>query len=286
MNEVHSYLWYETKVNKELGIKTEPNVRIINSVTAENDTIRSTIIPSLLGFIPKNVEINPEIGMFEIGRVADGLKEDGLCNERKRLGIIIASKKMSEKDVFFKLKEVIEQVSLSIKNIRPVFVEKKALSKYNYVHPVNSAAIIVNDKEVGYFSVLNPRIKDNIDKKLNLAFAEIDIIDLEDVQREELELKEVSKFPGVTVDLSLVVDKNLRYEKIVEYINEYKNEYLDDFYLMDIFDDEELLPNKHSVTIRFEFVSMERTLKGKEVSEMVDKLLEILRNKGLELRQK
>ena len=48
MNEVHSYIWYESKLNKELGIHTEPNIRIINSVTAENDTIRSTIIPSLL----------------------------------------------------------------------------------------------------------------------------------------------------------------------------------------------------------------------------------------------
>ena len=27
MNEVHSYLWYESKMNKELGIQTEPNIR-------------------------------------------------------------------------------------------------------------------------------------------------------------------------------------------------------------------------------------------------------------------
>ena len=117
MNEVHSYIWYESKLNKELGIHTEPNIRIINSVTAENDTIRSTIIPSLLGFVYKNVDTTPEMGMFEIGRVADGLKSDGLCNEKKRLGIVIASKILSEKEVFFKLKEAIIQVILDIKNI-------------------------------------------------------------------------------------------------------------------------------------------------------------------------
>ncbi len=72
MNEVHSYIWYESKLNKELGIVTEPNIRIINSITAENDTIRSTMIPSLLGFVAKNVDSNPEMGMFEIGRIANG----------------------------------------------------------------------------------------------------------------------------------------------------------------------------------------------------------------------
>ncbi len=286
MNEVHSYIWYENKLNKELDIKTEPNIRLINSVSDEHDTIRSTIVPSLLGFIPKNIVANPEIAMFEIGRVADGLIEDGMVNERKRLGIVIASKEMSEKDLYFKLKEVIEQVLMSVKNIRPGFAEKEALSKYNYVHPVNSAAILLKDKEIGYLSILNPRIKDNIDKKLHVAFAEIDIYDMESVEFQSLEIKEISKFPGVTVDLSLIVDKSLRYENIVDYINEFDSEYLNKFYLVDIFEDKDLSYPKHSVTIRFEFVSMERTLKGEEISEMVDDLLEILKDKGIELRQK
>jgi len=284
MNEVHSYIWYETKMNKELGINTEPNIRIVNSLTAENDTIRSTIIPSLLGFIPKNVESNPEMGMYEIGRVADGLKEDGLCNEKKRLGIVIASKQLSEKEVFFKLKEAIEQVLLDIKNITPVFVENEAINKYNYVHPVNSAGIKLDNQEVGYLSVLHPKVRDNIDKKLNVAFAEIDISDMEKVDELPLEYKEVSKYPGVTVDLSLLADKSTRYESLSQYIDMYPCQYLKKYYLVDIFEDEKLLPGKKSVTIRFEFVSMERTLESNEVQKMVDGLLAVLNSKGIELR--
>ncbi|NLJ96132.1 MAG: phenylalanine--tRNA ligase subunit beta [Clostridiales bacterium] len=284
MNEVHSYIWYETKMNKELGINTEPNIRIVNSLTAENDTIRSTIIPSLLGFIPKNVESNPEMGMYEIGRVADGLKEDGLCNEKKRLGIVIASKQLSEKEVFFKLKEAIEQVLLDIKNITPVFVENEAINKYNYVHPVNSAGIKLDNQEVGYLSVLHPKVRDNIDKKLNVAFAEIDISDMEKVDELPLEYKEVSKYPGVTVDLSLLAYKSTRYESLSQYIDMYPCQYLKKYYLVDIFEDEKLLPGKKSVTIRFEFVSMERTLESNEVQKMVDGLLAVLNSKGIELR--
>lgn len=285
MNEVHSYIWYETKLNKELGIITEPNIRIINSITAENDTIRSTMIPTMLGFVAKNADSTPEMGMFEIGRVADGLLPDGLVNERKRLAIAIASKKLSDKEVYFKCKEVVEQLVKAIKNITPTFGLKDELAKYNYVHPVNSAAIYVKDQEIGFFSVLNPRVKNKIDKKLNVAFAEIDLENLEKVQAEVLRYTEVSKYPGVTIDLSLLTDKELRYENIAAAVKEYSCEYLQSFYLIDIFEDEKLLPGKKSVTVRFEFVSMERTLEGQEIQTMVDELLAILGTKGIELRK-
>lgn len=284
MNEVHSYIWYETKLNKELGINTEPNIRIVNSLTAENDTIRSTIIPSLLCFIPKNVDNNPEMGMYEIGRVSDGLKEDGMCNEKKRLGIVVASKELSEKEIFFKLKEAIEHVLIDIKNIAPVFVENDTINKYNYVHPVNSTGIKLKDKEIGYFSVLNPKVRDNIDKKLNVAFAEIDIDDMEKIEEFPLEYKEVSKYPGVTVDLSLIVEKSISYKTLSSYIDMYPCRYLNRYYLVDIFEDDKLLKDKKSVTVRFEFVSMERTLESNEVQSMVDGLLSVLEGKGIELR--
>ena len=285
MNEVHSYLWYESKLNKELGITTEPNIRIINSITAENDTIRATIIPSLLGFVLKNADTTPEMGMFEIGRVADGLKEDGLCNERKRLGIVIASKKLSEKELYFKCKEIVDQLLLAVKNITPNYKLKEELAKNNYVHPVNSAAIFLKDEEIGYFSVINPRVKNKIDKKLNVAFAEIDIENMEKVAAESLRYSEVSKYPGVTIDLSLLMDKAQKYEKIQVAVNELDCEYLKSYHLIDIFEDEKLLPGKKSVTVRFEFISRERTLEGQEIQKMVDDLLEILNVLDIEIRK-
>ncbi len=285
MSEVHSYIWYESKMNKEIGVVTEPNIRVINSVTAENDTIRSTIIPSLLGFVAKNADTYPEMGMYEIGRIADGLRADGLCDERKKLSFVVASKKLSEKEIYFKCKEVIEQVINTVKNINPTFAVKEELAKYNYVHPINSASINLSGKEIGFFSVLNPKIKNKIDKKLNVAFAEIDIETLETVAAESLRFAEVSKYPGVTIDLSLLTSKELRYESIVEYVKEYQCEYLQNYRLVDIFEDEKLLPGMKSVTVRFEFGSKERTLEGQEISTMVDELLAILSSKGVEIRK-
>ncbi len=285
MNEVHSYIWYESKMNKELGIITEPNIRVINSIAAENDTIRATMIPSLLGFVAKNVDSFPEMGMYEIGRVAEGLRADGICDERKKLAFVVASKKLSEKEVYFKCKEIIEQVIMAIKNIAPGFAVKEELSKYNYVHPVNSAAVLLKGEEIGYFSILDPRVKNKIDKKLNVAFAEIDMANLEKVEKENLKYVEISKYPGVTIDLSLLVDKSLRYESIVESVINYQCQYIQGIRLIDIFEDEKLLPGKKSVTVRLDFGSMERTLEGGEIQTMVDGLLALLSKRGMELRK-
>jgi len=99
------------------------------------------------------------------------------------------------------------------------------------------------------------------------------------------------------VDLSLITDKSLRYEKIAEYVKEYQGNKksskentdgscaLQSFRLVDIFEDEKLLPGKKSVTVHFEFGSMERTLEGQEISTMVEELLEVLKDKGIELRK-
>ncbi len=285
MNEVHSYIWYDNKMNKELGIQTEPNILIVNSLASENDTIRSTMIPSLLGFVSKNADSFPEMGMYEVGRVAEGLRVDGLANERKKLAFTVASKKLSEKEVYFKCKDMIEQLVQAIKNVSPSFAVKEELKKYNYVHPVNNAGILVKGQEVGYFSILDPRVKNKIDKKLNVAFAEIDLEDLAMIEAEGLRYTEVSKYPGVTYDLSLLAEKNLRYENIVGYIKEYKCDYLQGIRLLDIFEDEKLLAGKKSVTVRLEFGSMERTLEGTEIQNMVDEILELLATKGLEIRK-
>ncbi len=285
MNEVHSYIWYDNKLNKELGILTEPNIRIVNSLASENDTIRSTMIPSLLGFVSKNVDSFSEMGMFEVGRVAEGLTPEGLANERKKLSFVVASKKLTEKEVYFRCKDIIEQLIQAIKNISPSFTEKEELKKYNYIHPVNNAGIHVKGQEVGYFSILDPRVKNRIDKKLNVAFAEIDLEDLARIEAVELRYSEVSKYPGVTYDLSLLAEKSLRYENIVSYIKEYSCDYLQGIRLVDIFEDEKLLAGRKSVTVRLEFGSMERTLEGSEIQNMVDEILELLATKGLEIRK-
>ena len=108
---------------------------------------------------------------------------------------------------------------------------------------------------------------------------------LEQIKGADVTYAEVSKYPGVTIDLSLIVDKSLLYKKIVDDIREYQCDDIREVRLIDIFEDQKLLPGKKSVTVRLEFSSMERTLEGAEIQAKVDELLVLLNKKGIELRK-
>lgn len=285
MNEVHSYIWYDAKANKEMGIETKENIRVVNAVTTDSMVLRSSMIPTMLNFVDRNVDTYPEMGMFEIGRVIKGIGADGLCNERKTLSVILASKTKTEKEIYFQMKKVLDEVAYLIKGTLPTYQADETLAEANYVHPINSADMMMDGKKVGYFSVLHPKIRVKIDKKLQVAFAEVDLADFEATEYKNVMYTEVSKYPGVSIDLSLLVDKALRYGELETMVKEYTCEYLQKISLVDVFEDAALsIAAKKSVTIRLEFVSMERTLEGQEINTFIEGILAVLKAKGISLR--
>jgi len=83
---------------------------------------------------------------------------------------------------------------------------------------------------------------------------------------------EFSKFQFSTRDLSLLVNKNIQYSEIVEKIETLKLENLKKVYPIDLF----ALEEKNSLTVRFEFQSMEKTLSDEEIENDISKILTIL----------
>ena len=74
------------------GIEVEDNVKLLNATNPNIETIRTSIIPTQLCQVKVNTGYASDFGVFEIGRVVEGLKEDGLCNERKKLTVTLFSK--------------------------------------------------------------------------------------------------------------------------------------------------------------------------------------------------
>ncbi|MEG0895223.1 MAG: phenylalanine--tRNA ligase subunit beta, partial [Oscillospiraceae bacterium] len=278
-NEVHSYIWYNDKINSELGIKTKDNVRILNSVSPDHSMIREFIMPSLINFAYQNKQ--SEISIFEIGRVAKGFRQDKTCDEKKVLGILVGSKTLSEKQVFYKAKSILENLSVTLKNIKPTY--DKIKEEQGFIHPYNSLSVYFNGNYGGYISTLHPVVKENLDKKLNVAMVEIEFNALVSCQRGEFVFADVSKYPGIDIDLSLSVDMDVEYKQLENIISEYKNEHLSKVSLVDIYTDDSM-QNKKSVTLRFAFLSMERTLCGDEVNSYTNELIKLFEKYNITLR--
>ena len=282
-SEVQSYIWYDNKANKELGIQADSYVHIINSLTGDNEAIRSTIVPALLQFVRKNIDSMPEVRMFEDARVIRGLKADGLVDEHKYLSMVIASKERSEYEVLSELKKAVDHIAGVVKNAAFTYTQEQR-PEYNFIHPKNSAVITLGGIEVGYISVLNPRIAANIDRKLSAAICEIDLAAFAQFAAVPVKAAEVSKFPGMSIDLSLLVDAETNYDYVAGIIRDAANEYLLGCSFVDVFEDETLPEGKVSMTVRLSFGSNLRTLSSDEVNVYVKDCLSALSEKDINLR--
>ena len=278
LHELHSYIWAYNDELKAIGIPVEENVRLANATNPNIEVIRNSIIPTLLCQAKLNSSYSTDFGIFEVGRVVNGIDENNLCIENKKLSIVLFSKTKDIKDLYFELRDMLSVIADDIKHSSLKF--KTTPQKHSYEHPVNLNTIMSDDKEIGTIGIVHPVIGKNIDKKANIVFAEIDINSFAETSDKGITYNEPSKFPQMDYDLSLEIPTDVFYDNLKKcWINE-GGEILKNTKIVDTYDTE----NVHSITIRFEFSSNERTLSSKEVQSIMDKVIENLAEIGVKLR--
>lgn len=278
LHELHSYVWAYNDELKALGIPVEGCIRLANATNPNIETIRSSIIPTQLCQVKTNAGYAPDFGIFEVGRVVEGIDKNNLCIERKKLAITLFSKTKDIKTLYFELRDILAVITDDLKH--KALGYKKAEAKHSYEHPVNLNTVILDGREIGTIGIVHPMVSKKIDKKSSIVFAEIDMDAFADSENASIEYEEPSKFPPMDYDISVIVPTGVFYSDLAEC---WKNEgegILKNTKIVDTYDTE----NFHSITIRFEFSSAERTLSSAEVQKFMDRIIERLKNIDVKLR--
>ena len=217
-------------------------------------------------------------GIFEIGRVIEGTLENGYCNERRHLGVVLFSKSQSERDLYYKAIEVVNCIFEQIKHCAPKFA--KIAPVHAWQHPKNTAAVLADGNEVGFVCALHPQNASKLDKTGSAVCIEMDIDKFSDAKAYDIEFKEPSTKQSTYYDLSLVLRKGVTYDELSENWKSMNIEELESVKLIDTY---ELLGTK-SITLRFTFSSHDRTLEMEEVQGWIDEILRRLSAIGVSLR--
>ncbi|MGP1587728.1 MAG: phenylalanine--tRNA ligase subunit beta [Treponemataceae bacterium] len=268
MHEVHSYIWNDGKKCSDLEIEIEDNVKLLNSVTPENIVLRNSMLPTLLCMTYENKSWKDQYGIFEIGRVVEGTLPDGTCNEQSHLGCILYSKHQKEKDIYFKAVHIIKYLVNDIKHTDIISFEKTSV-KHKWQHPKNTSNILVNGNVIGTLCTLHPLNISKIDKNAGIVCFEIRMKDFNEIKEGCVNFKDPSKFPSIDYDISLIVPKNIKFEKALNAIKNMNIKELSSTSVIDVYD----LPEETSVTLRFCFAPYERTLKMDEVQKFIDAIV-------------
>jgi phenylalanyl-tRNA synthetase beta chain len=276
-HEVHTYVWNDGKKLEELGLPSEGYLKLTNSLSPDISTIRSEMVPALLCVVARNKGYKPEFTVFEIGSTVRGLKEDGLADEHKCLGIVLWGRKSEESRLFFEARRMVESMAQVLRNTQFTFAKKEETRAWQ--HPYNAFTIQDGETVLGEMAVVHPSVSGRIDKKGTAIAIEIDMDAFCGVATEPVDYDEPSRYPEVVNDLSFQVAEDMNYETLADTIDAVASPMLVSYSLVGIYRDPSWKDQK-SVTIRFVFGSKERTLSGDEVQACVDELIGTMKKIG------
>ena len=280
VSEVHSYVWNYADFNKSIGFDTKSYLSLTDATNSGQSGIRSQLVPSLLQFFDNNKNNFSEIKIAEIGRVCAGVKEDGSAIEEKRLAILLANTKKSEKELYFELKKMMEDISCNLIGSK---IDFELDAEKNYLFGPASCKIVVDNNVIGEMGVLFPTIKQNLDKRFNIALLELDFNKFAQAEVVEKKISKISKYQSVSMDFNFMVPNKFAYKDLQNIISQFRCRETMSYNLKDIYKDENI-KDKISMTFNFEICSKEHTLSNNEIETFRRRILDHMKKHGIELK--
>ena len=276
LHELHSYVWNYVDELKELGIKNEGVIKLANASNPNIETIRKTMIPTQLCQVKSNLGYAPSFGIFEVGRVVTGMTDDNLCIEEKHLGVTLYQKGVNVRELYFRLKTIIETLVDELKH-KTVSFEKREPT-FDFEHPVNLNAVIVDGNVIGKIGLIHPSVMKKLDKRACVVFAEIDMDKFAAIENYSIRYVGPSKFPGIEIDLSFLTS---RFAPIKKAIERAACDLIKGVEVIDIYEADE----NSSIAVRLIFVDHNRTLTREEVTAVTDGIIADLEKEGILLKK-
>ncbi|MCK4442562.1 MAG: phenylalanine--tRNA ligase subunit beta, partial [Sulfurovaceae bacterium] len=278
-DESVSYIFTDKSLLKKYNFPIiRDELDIINPITEDLNTLRTTIIINLLNASKRNVNYSKKsIALFEIGTIFD---ENRI--ERDVLSIIFSGQKEKESVINSGKPQLInfETFTKKLSSIIGNFELRAGTEQNSLIHPYQSADIIIDNEVCGFISKLHPSVAEEFD----LPQTFIAEISFDALIPKHINANAISKFQGVYKDLSLVIDKNLSYNQVSTTIKLLNLPLLKNYYPIDVYEDKRL-KNQKSLTIRLFIQSLENTLKDKDIEESVKKIINSLKEQyGATLR--
>ncbi|MBR4419754.1 MAG: phenylalanine--tRNA ligase subunit beta, partial [Clostridia bacterium] len=234
-NETLTYSFVSEKDYETFGLdKDAPenaHVRIMNPLGEDMSVMRTTLVPSMVYNIVRNLnKKNLDGRLFELSKVylpkSLPLTELPVENARLALGVF------GEGEDFFTVKGVIEEV-LEFMHLSGELSYERADKPY--LHPGRSAKIICNGNEFGVFGELHPEMREKLGIDKRIYIAELDFDLMHEYFTQKVYYKAISKFPSVERDLALITDIDMPSAEVIKLIRARGGKNLQSVKLFDIY---------------------------------------------------
>lgn len=256
-------------------IENNKELKLENPISKEKSVMRASLIPGLLSNISYNVNRkHKSIKIFEKGKTY--LKDRSKIIEASTISALLYGNKSSTDLVSNSYKYGIGDLKSDILSILPN-VTFKANHKSIYFDSNNSLILLLHNKIIGQCGLISPHIIEDFEITGNIFGFEI----LEDNLNQESNVifTEISQFPAVYKDITLMTSIDNNISKIIDEIRKDSYKHMKNIRIKDIFiNKDNLQSNNRSVTLEICLQSNSKTLSEKDISDDVNKVIEDLKN--------
>lgn len=248
-------------------------IRLLNPISEEQSVMRTTIVPSLLEVIGRNLSHqNGDLRFFEIGRVFP-LQGDDSGERVVVAGIMTGSRygktwNLPGDDLdFFDLKGVVENI-LDAMEAAATFVPD---GNVQYLHPGKTALINLNGLDAGFMGEVHPEVMAGFDIKGRAYVFEMELGQIIESVR-SVSFSHIPKFPAVYRDIAIVLDDDVPAERVHRAIKG-ADPLVGDVALFDLYQGKHIPDGKKSMAYSIRYQADDRTLKDEEVNLLHEKVL-------------
>lgn len=266
-------------------------VRIQNPLSEDGAVMRTCMLPSLIRNLITNVaQGNREFQLFEQARVF--LPRDGkpLPDERECLAALIYREKVKslyrdDTHDFYRMKGALEDCFADLR-VAGVTYQRSAEP---YLHPGQSADIMIEGSRIGTIGVLSPLVVNDLEikaQKPSIVVLELDLSALLSHIGASVHYRSIARFPFVERDTALVVDASLESSMILDLVRSFRSDMIEEAAIFDVYQGASVGNGKKSVAFNVRYRASDKTLTDDEVDTLHTALVSHVSEKtGGQIRQ-
>ena len=277
--EAISFSFADAKLEKQLNPQVNP-LMLANPISSDLAAMRSTLLSSLIPCVQYNLNRQQSrVRFFELGLRFDYQNAKSIEDLKQipTLALVAVGSQQPESwhvkpqpMDFFDFKGEIEEI-LAAGRVKVEYVR----SERGWLHPGQSAEILVDGQSIGYLGRLHPSLENELDLSTTWV-AELNQTAV--LQSYVSNFTELSRFPSIRRDIALLISDNINVRDIQQLIEKTGGELLDSTWLFDVYTGQGVEEGKRSLAFALLWQHPSRTLEDAEIKSGMDNIIQVLEN--------
>ena len=280
--EAITYSFVDPKVQVQLHPE-QATMTLPHPISSEMSEMRVSLWTGLLQSVVYNQNRQQgRVRLFETGLrfIPDESAENGVRQEKMIAGVISGQRSEEHWDIekaavdFYDIKSDVEALLCLTCDEKTYKFSQAELAA---LHPGQTAAIHKNGVLVGHIGTLHPELERKLG--LNGRTLVFELLLSEICTQNVPQAIDISKFPANRRDIAIVVSDQISAKNVLQHIEKVGGNYLVDLNLFDVYRGNGIEEGFKSLAIAMILQGNDKTLEEKDITEVVDRVVDILKTK-------